>query len=76
MTQVRSSIDPQTEVAALRNLLRMQPLGEMVESHFGPRCDEYDPDCACCRAWRWLDTVRLVVGPEMAATPTVMGAGR
>lgn len=62
-------VDPKTEAAAYLNLLRMQPLGDMVESHFGPRCTEYDPDCACCRAWRWLDVVRVVVGPEMRPQP-------
>lgn len=62
-------VDPQTEADAYRNLLRMQPLGDMVESHFGPRCAEYNPDCACCRAWRWLDVVRVVVGPETLVTP-------
>lgn len=63
-------VDPETEIAALRNLFRMQPLGEMVEATFGQRCPDYNPDCACCRAWRWLDVVRVVAGPEMTTAVT------
>jgi len=61
-------VDPKTEADALRSLLKMQPLADMVESHFGERCEEYDPDCACCRAWRWIEVVRVVVGPESLVT--------
>lgn len=52
------------EAEAFRNLLRMQPLEDMVKSHFGPRCAEYDENCVCCRAWRWLDVVHVVVGAD------------
>lgn len=31
----------------------------IINESFGPRCDEYEAGCACCRAWRWLDGVKL-----------------
>jgi hypothetical protein len=28
---------------------------DVIEEIFGPRCDEDEAECACCRAWRWHD---------------------
>lgn len=33
-----------------------------VESCFGPRCEEYEPYCACCQAWfQWQKTGKVSV---------------
>ena len=26
-----------------------------AEKHFGPRCEEYDPDCPICEGWKNYD---------------------
>jgi hypothetical protein len=28
---------------------------EAVEAHWGERCPDFDPECACCRAWAEVD---------------------
>jgi hypothetical protein len=31
-------------------------LDRWTEEHWGPRCPDYEPLCACCVAWRIRDT--------------------
>ena len=27
----------------------------MLDRHFGPRCEEFEPECECCKRWKALD---------------------
>ena len=33
----------------------IQRKSKRVTEYWGPRCEEYEPLCACCVAWRLLD---------------------
>lgn len=33
----------------------------VLESHFGRRCEEYEPGCPCCERWALLE--RLLANP-------------
>jgi hypothetical protein len=28
---------------------------DMIDTHFGPRCKDYEPGCLTCQRWRSLD---------------------
>lgn len=31
-----------------------KPISEAVTYYWGPKCKEFDPECACCDAWAQL----------------------
>jgi len=42
-----------------------------VRSHFGPRCGDFDKDCAVCTAWKQWDKNRKV--DLLIDRPTLLG---
>jgi hypothetical protein len=45
-----------------------------MEEHFGPMCEEFEPLCACCRAWvQWhTSEQRVTVSLERNAVLKIM----
>lgn len=41
----------------IETLLRLNSSSDeqITTKIWGPRCEEYEPGCICCEAWRWLD---------------------
>lgn len=35
----------------------LNPARKFLIKWFGQRCEEYDPNCECCRRWRLLDNL-------------------
>lgn len=36
----------------------MEAMDAFVTEHFGKRCEDYEPGCACCDLWALRDQVR------------------
>ena len=40
-------------------------IAEAITAHWGERCPDYEPQCACCAAWAQYDTLKACVAiPE------------
>lgn len=45
-----------------------------VEKTYGPRCEDYEPLCACCQAWtQWNQTGTVLVTMERDEVLKVLG---
>jgi hypothetical protein len=52
--------DPRAIRGIKRNVPKIAiPLARMVE-HWGVKCDTFEPECACCKAWALFDGVNFV----------------
>ena len=36
-----------------------EPLAQMVD-YWGVQCEDYEPDCLCCKAWKLFDGKKFV----------------
>lgn len=47
-----------------------------VENYFGPQCEDYNPQCGCCKAWlEWHETGRVNIIFEREDFVRLMGSG-
>lgn len=44
----------------LRDFTNGDPIEDALAAHYGDKCQDFDPDCDCCKAYAELERLRLL----------------